>query len=390
MAGRAGPGGQVARRDKRPRTRRTTDWSGALVGRWILTCVFISTMRAAILIRRSLSVSNWATRQDEALGISARRLHSRSYDGGRPPALIDEGRPIVMSETPHVLHVRPALAARGTRSARSCRAVRVARAQPIEVARHIAAVRKRADVEAHPARRRRRRPAAPDCRTEGEGPAAGGLDGSSLHRLLEGEGIESWVVDPASVAVSRRMRRAKSDGIDGHTNRIKGLLMSQGMRGYNPLGKNRHACLETLSTPQGRPLPPRMKAEIRRELERLDLLARQIKQVEAERDALAVASPKAVETPAVLLMNLKGVGPETATLLWLEGLFRTFANRRQLAAFAGLAPTPWLSGRIQREQGISKSGNPRLRTAMVELAWLWLRNQPDAALSRWFIEGVRV
>ena len=263
-----------------------------------------------------------------------------------------------------------------------------------------------------------------------------GLDGFSLHRLLEGEGIESWVVDPASVAVSRRMRRAKSDGIDGetllrtlmaftrgeprvcsmvrppsieeedrrrvtrerqrllrerieHTNRIKGLLMSQGMRGYNPLGKNRHACLETLSTPQGRPLPPRMKAEIRRELERLDLLARQIKQVEAERDALAVASPKAVETPAVLLMNLKGVGPETATLLWLEGLFRTFANRRQLAAYAGLAPTPWLSGRIQREQGISKSGNPRLRTAMVELAWLWLRNQPDSALSRWFVERVR-
>lgn len=263
-----------------------------------------------------------------------------------------------------------------------------------------------------------------------------GLDGFSLHRLLEGEGIESWVVDPASVAVSRRMRRPKSDGIDGetllrtlmafrrgeprvcsmvrppsieeedrrrvtrerqrllrerieHTNRIKGLLMSQGIRGYNPLGKDRHACLETLSTPEGRPLPPRMKAEIRRELERLDLLARQIKQVEAERDALAVASPKAVETPAVLLMNLKGVGPETATRLWLEGLFRTFANRRQLAAYAGLAPTPWLSGRIQREQGISKSGNPRLRTAMVELAWLWLRNQPDAALSRWFIERVR-
>jgi transposase len=263
-----------------------------------------------------------------------------------------------------------------------------------------------------------------------------GLDGFSLHRLLEGEGIESWVVDPASVAVSRRMRRPKSDGIDGetllrtlmafrrgeprvcsmvrppsieeedrrrvtrerqrllrerieHTNRIKGLLMSQGIRGYNPLGKDRHACLETLSTPEGRPLPPRMKAEIRRELERLDLLARQIKQVEAERDALAVASPKAVETPAVRLMNLKGVGPETATRLWLEGLFRTFANRRQLAAYAGLAPTPWLSGRIQREQGISKSGNPCLRTAMVELAWLWLRNQPDSALSRWFIERVR-
>ena len=188
--------------------------------------------------------------------------------------------------------------------------------------------------------------------------------------------------------VTRERQRLLRERIE-HTNRIKGLLMSQGIRGYNPLGKDRHACLETLSTPEGRPLPPRMKAEIRRELERLDLLARQIKQVEAERDALAVASPKAVETPAVRLMNLKGVGPETATRLWLEGLFRTFANRRQLAAYAGLAPTPWLSGRIQREQGISKSGNPCLRTAMVELAWLWLRNQPDSALSRWFIERVR-
>jgi len=88
-------------------------------------------------------------------------------------------------------------------------------------------------------------------------------------------------------------------------------------------------------------------------------------------------------------MRLKGIGVETATLLWLEGLFRTFANRRQLAAYAGLAPTPWLSGRIRREQGISKSGNPRLRTGMIELAWLWLRNQPGSALSRWFADRVR-
>jgi transposase len=91
---------------------------------------------------------------------------------------------------------------------------------------------------------------------------------------------------------------------------------------------------------------------------------------------------------AVLLMKLKGIGLEFATVLWLEGLFRSFANRRQLAAYAGLAPSPWQSGRVDREQGISKSGNPRLRTTMVELAWLWLRYQPASALSCWFRERV--
>jgi transposase len=174
-----------------------------------------------------------------------------------------------------------------------------------------------------------------------------------------------------------------------HTNRIKGLLMGQGVADDNPLSKERWARLEALKTRDGRSLPPRLKAEIGREIERLELLARQIKQVEAERDALVAVTPEVADNPAALLLQLKGIGPETATLLWLEGLFRTFANRRQLAAYAGLAPTPWLSGRIQREQGISKSGNPRLRTTMIELAWLWLRHQPDSKLSRWFCERVR-
>jgi transposase len=83
-------------------------------------------------------------------------------------------------------------------------------------------------------------------------------------------------------------------------------------------------------------------------------------------------------------MRLKGVGPEFATTLWSEGLYRHFDNRRQLAAYAGLAPTPWKSGSIDHEQGVSKAGNPRLRTAMVELAWMWLQHQPTSALSRWF------
>ena len=85
----------------------------------------------------------------------------------------------------------------------------------------------------------------------------------------------------------------------------------------------------------------------------------------------------------------KGIGPETAAVLWSEGLFRRFDNRRQVAAYAGLAPTPWQSGSIDHEQGVSKAGNPRLRTTMVELAWLRLQNQPASALSLWFHERVR-
>ena len=114
---------------------------------------------------------------------------------------------------------------------------------------------------------------------------------------------------------------------------------------------------------------------------------RQIAAIEAERDAL-VKSDSTDEAPAALLMKLKGIGPEFAAVLWLEGLFRRFANRRQLAAYAGLVPSPWQSGSVNRDQGISKSGNPRLRTIMVELAWLWLRYQPASALSCWFRERV--
>ena len=75
-------------------------------------------------------------------------------------------------------------------------------------------------------------------------------------------------------------------------------------------------------------------------------------------------------------------------MLWTEGFYRSFANRRQIAAYAGLAPTPWQSGSISREQGVSKAGNPRLRTTMIQLAWLWLRHQPDSAVSRWFRERI--
>jgi transposase len=142
-------------------------------------------------------------------------------------------------------------------------------------------------------------------------------------------------------------------------------------------------------TGDGRPLPQQLKAQIGRELDRLELLLDQIKAVEAERDALLTPAEDVAPAPPSLLLGLKGVGAEIAAVLWLEGLFRTFTNRRQVAAYAGLAPTPWKSGSIDREQGVSKAGNPRLRTTMIQLAWLWLRHQPGSALSRWFQERVK-
>jgi transposase len=121
----------------------------------------------------------------------------------------------------------------------------------------------------------------------------------------------------------------------------------------------------------------------------IDFQLRPLAAVERERDAL-LAEAAAADRDAVpaALLRLRGIGPELASLLWLEGLFRRFGNRRQLAAYAGLAPSPWQSGGLEREQGIAKSGNPRLRHAMIELAWFWTRHQPGSALSRWFAERV--
>ena len=90
----------------------------------------------------------------------------------------------------------------------------------------------------------------------------------------------------------------------------------------------------------------------------------------------------------VQLAKLGGIGPELATVLVREALYRPFANRKEVAAYAGLTPNPYASGDRHRDQGISKAGNPLLRKAMVELAWLWLRYQPDSALARWFAERV--
>ena len=131
----------------------------------------------------------------------------------------------------------------------------------------------------------------------------------------------------------------------------------------------------------GRLLPVHLKAQVCRELDRLELLLEQIKAVEAERDVLLAAQQVAAPAPAAILLDIKGIGPEFAAILWSEGLFRHFDNRRQVASYAGLAPTPWQSGSVDREQGVSKAGNPRLRTTLIQLAWLWLRHQPHSA--RW-------
>ena len=156
--------------------------------------------------------------------------------------------------------------------------------------------------------------------------------------------------------------------------------------------RDRRQRLAELKTGDGRPLPEHLKAQIGRELARLEALLEQIKLVEAEREALFAATKvAAAATPAsvTMLLDIKGIGPEFAAVLWMEAFFRSFANRKQIAAYAGLAPTPWQSGSVDREQGVSKSGNPRLRTTLIQLAWLWLRHQPQSALAQWFEERVR-
>ena len=125
-------------------------------------------------------------------------------------------------------------------------------------------------------------------------------------------------------------------------------------------------------TGDGRALPPQMKRELERALDRLDLLVQQLKAVEAERDAMqeaAASEAVATDDRAQLLLRLRAIGPQTAAVLTLEAFYRHFDNRRQVAAFAGLSPSPWQSGAVVHDQGISKAGQPQLRKAMVELAW---------------------
>ena len=261
-----------------------------------------------------------------------------------------------------------------------------------------------------------------------------GLDGFWIDRALQNEGIESHVVDPASIATSRRRRRAKTDGIDGevlvrallaykrgeprvcamvkaprlpeeedrrrlcrerkvligervqHVNRVKGLLFSQGISGYEPLRRDRRERLDTLQTGDGRLLPDHLKAQVCRELDRLELLLEQIKAVEAERDVLLAAQQ--VASARAICSISRASGRSSPPSSGRKGSSDTSTIDAK-SLLMGLAPTPWQSGSVDREQGVSKTGNPRLRTTLIQLAWLWLRHQPQSARTLWFEERVR-
>ena len=266
--------------------------------------------------------------------------------------------------------------------------------------------------------------------TLGQAPAAAscyeaGYDGFWLHRRLLAAGIENLVIDPASLTVERRARRAKTDRIDGekmlralmayrrgeprvmsvvrvpsveqedarrgtrererlikertgHINRIKALLRTLGIAAGEPGREDWPAWLARQCDGQGKPVPARLRAELEREHARLRLVGEQIQ-------ALAEApAPTATTDASARLAQLKGIGPVFATTLAGELFWKDFKNRREVGAYAGLAPSPWQSGGISHDQGISKAGNRRARHVAVELAWLWLMHQPKSALSRWF------
>jgi transposase len=263
-----------------------------------------------------------------------------------------------------------------------------------------------------------------------------GWSGFWLARWLATHGIKTHVVQPSSVPVDRRARRAKSDGIDAElllrtllawlrgeprvcsmvpipaeddedarrsvrereelvaerlalVNRIDAVLATLGVGDYNPLLRNRRERLDALRTALGTSLPPHAHAKISRMLDRLDLVRAQIVNLEQERDAvIEKEEPDRAGEMIQRLATLRGIGVQSATVLVREAFVREFANGKALGSYAGLAATPYSSGSTEREQGISKAGNRRLRTVMVELAWLWQRYQPGSAQVGWFRERV--
>jgi transposase len=261
-----------------------------------------------------------------------------------------------------------------------------------------------------------------------------GWSGFWLARWLIAKGVEVHVIQPSSVPVDRRMRRAKSDGIDAElllrtllawlrgeprvcsmvpipdeadedarrsvrertelvsdrvslANRIGAVLATLGVEDYNPLLKNRRRRLADLRTGLGDPIPPHALAKIERLLSRLELVLDQIATLEHDRDAVTEV-PASDDASRMIqqLCSLRGIGVQSATTLVREAFVRRFANAKALGSYAGLTATPYNSGGVEREQGIGKAGNRRLRTVMVELAWLWQRYQPGAAQVAWFRE----
>lgn len=257
-----------------------------------------------------------------------------------------------------------------------------------------------------------------------------GRDGFWLHRFLMANGIENLIVDSASIEVNRRKRRAKSDGLDAsklvemlirwhngelrvwrvvnvpsaenedlrrphrellelkgerteHVNRIKGLLASVGLS--ISVDAKLPERLEKLRQWDGAPVPPWMREQILREFDRLQLVERQIHDLELQR----IKQLRDDQTPGVekmrQLLKLKGIGENGAWILVLEFFgWREIRNGKQLGSLAGLTPTPYDSGGTRCEQGISKAGNRRVRCMMIELGWGWLHFQPGSELSRWY------
>ena len=260
-----------------------------------------------------------------------------------------------------------------------------------------------------------------------------GRDGFWIYRWLVGEGMECLVVDPASIEVPRRKRRAKTDRLDAeslarllsrhesgetqvwsvvrvpskeqedelrlhremdrlkkergaHSARIKSLLILHGIKlKASPfhLGEE----LDQLRCWDGEPLPESLREELHRELERYMQVHEQIRLLEKAK-VEALKNPRTrSEEKAKELLRLRGVGEVSAWVLGKEFFgWREFRNRREVAALAGLAPSPYNSGASVVEQGISKAGNPRIRKVMVELAWCWLKFQPESALTTWFMD----
>lgn len=259
-----------------------------------------------------------------------------------------------------------------------------------------------------------------------------GRDGFWLHRYLTAAGIDNRVVDSSSIEVNRRLRRAKSDGLDARkllgmlvryhagepkvwsvvrvptveeedrrqlhrelrtlkqertrvTNRIKGLLANQGIR--LPKGRDLGERLEHVRGWDGSPLPVGLRARLQREWEHAQFLHGKILELERERQrAIAHGRGPAVEKVRQLL-RLRAIGPSGAWVYVNEFFgWRQFRNRKEVGAAAGLIPTPYQSGDASREQGISKAGSRHIRAVAIEMAWCWLRYQPRSRLSRWYQE----
>lgn len=257
-----------------------------------------------------------------------------------------------------------------------------------------------------------------------------GPDGFSVHRVLEGVGVESIMVDAASIEVPRRKRRKKTDRLDarklvrmlirhvtgekgvwgvvrvpseqqederrlhrergrlikertGHRARIQALLATVGVKMKPYAGFVAH--LGKVRTCSGKPLGDGLKGELIREYERLQLVEEQLKAVKAEQEARVKAPQTKMDRQVAQLMRLRGVGIVGSWVVVKEFFgWRQFRNRKQVGALAGLVGTPYQSGKMEREQGISKAGNRLVRTMMIQLAWSWIRWQPTSQLTLWF------